>query len=112
MKYVLREYDRAWMTGARGEKPVLCPIVWVNAVGENTRSHTLRSWANRNRLFILDYTDGQSVPTMRNVQYRPGEGFFIENFVGYFHSGRGARRRQVSITEIMRRGYLFTNGIY
>lgn len=112
MKYVLREYDRAWMVGARGEKPVLCPIVWVNAIGDNTRTHTLRSWANRNRLFILDYTEGHAVPTMRNVQYLPGEGFFIQDNIGYFTNNRGARKRQVSITEIMRRGYLFTNGIY
>lgn len=109
MKYVLSTEDASWLRSLSDDKPTLCRIVWVNTVGDMTRAKRLRAWALRNRLFMLDYSGNAIVPVMRRVRYEHGIGFYTTRSGGY--DNRGAKRFVVGLTDIMRYGYLFTNGM-
>lgn len=97
----LSGYNRNWMTGARGEKPVLCRLVWVQ-INSNygSRYDILRYWALRNRLFV----DVGGYASQVHFQY--GEGFYVQP------EGKPmAHKSKLSVSQIVMYGYLFTNGI-
>lgn len=99
----LSAYDRNWMVGPRGEQPVLCRLVWVPYRGKKgSRYDTMRSWALRNRLFMPG-ADGY----YKHVRFESGVGFFTQPEGMPF-----SRKTRVSLAELMREVYLFTNGIH
>lgn len=112
MKPIISKADLNWMVGPRGEQPVLCRIVWVPYKSERwTRVDVMRSWASRNRLFMMvipgmgDLCRNYGLAAMRQVHYAHGIGFYLQ-------SNPRASRERVSLDVVMRSAYLFTNGIH
>lgn len=99
----LSGYNRNWMTGAQGEKPVLCRLVWVPHKSEHGSRHDLmRSWAARNRLFTVDRNG-----YYQQVHFEYGVGFYTQPEMKPF-----AYKTRLSLATVMQSAYLFTNGIH
>lgn len=114
MKPILSGYDRNWMVGPRGEQPVLCRLVWVPHVGKGgSRHEVLRSWAIRNRLFIMvtpgcgAYGENYGLGAMRQVHYHYGIGFYVQA-----EGNPRGRKQVINQSQIMNAGYFFSNGAY
>lgn len=97
----LSDFDRHCLTGQFGEPPVMCKISAMKGSQAVVISN-LRSLAMRNRLYIQ--VDGSVFA--KQVRFAYGTGFY---------TGGGCKSPAPAIVcpdDIIKHGYIWTNGIY
>lgn len=94
----LSDFDRSCLTGQFGEAPVMCKIVKMKG-GLTERIDNLRGLAIRNRLYVQ--VDDSVLA--RQVRFEFGVGF-------YYQVTR--KKTVIRSSDVIKFGYVWTNGIY
>ena len=96
----LSDFDRHYLTGQFGEKPVMCKISKVEG-DQFEQIDALRVLAMRNRLYIK----ARGGLLAKQVYFAYGTGFYTGG------DGVNPSPKRVRLREIIEHGYVWTNGI-